>query len=171
MSLMTSSRRLAQLLSKKLFLRKYVWYKIGILTSEKLLALNPGFSHLTQLDNICRYIRHGQRTKIRVITEKLREVGFYPSSFTWLCDIVFKECQSDRELCTFAMVFLIAMIDMLEQTELEHLNDTTEVFTTILSEALQENLQSRDSWRTWKCFSTTLSLLPVIIFVIMQIGD
>ena len=83
-----------------------MWYRIGFATSVTLRFMDPGYEWFQNLDIIYNHICIVQQDRINAITEKLQEIEWDKSSIQWLCKTILKQCRTDRELCTYAVVYL-----------------------------------------------------------------
>ena len=150
-------------------IKHFLWYRVGIASSDRLRNMEPGSLLLQKKYKIYNHVSSKQMSKIRQITRRLQESGSHLSGINLLCHTVLGECQTDRQLCKFTFVFLTIMVDMLEQTEQVLLNKYAETLAFILCSALQNNIQCRERQFMRRIIGVTVTVITLGICVASQL--
>ena len=131
--------------------------------------MEPGSLLLQKKYKIYNHVSVKQMSEIRQITRRQQESGSQLSGINLLGHTVLAECQTDRQLCKFAFVFLPIMVDMLEQTEQVLLNENAETLSLILCSAVQNNIQCHEIQFMRHIIGVTVTVLTLGICVASQL--
>lgn len=135
--LLTSNHTsLARKLCCKQLVKHFLWYKIGNESSSRLRSMESGSTFLNNLDRLYTYISQKQQCRIRKIDSKINDLGPSIAAFRWVCETIISGCKTERQLVTFAVIFLIVIVRMLERTEQTDLNDKADHISSILCDSM-----------------------------------
>ena len=152
---------LARSLCCKQQVKHFLWYKIGNEASSRLRGMESGSALLYNLDRLYTHIFHQQQHMIRKIDSKMNDLGSSIAAFRWLCEAVLEGCKTERQLVTFAVIFLIVIVRMLEQTEQTDLNDKADYISSILCDSMSNTMKMRD--RRNLCMGLAMSCLIIVV--------
>lgn len=160
-----SSSNLARNLCNKRIVKHFLWYKVGIASSARLRGMQSGSSLLTNLDKLYAHICHQQRHRIQKLGSRLDYIGSNIAGFQWICETVLSGCQTEQQLVTFAVMFLVLIVGMLERTEQSHLDDTADRISSILCDSMSNNIKFRERKNVFKGLAMSFLTIGVCLSV------
>ena len=156
---MMSRLHITRQLCNKKVVRHFLWYKIGNSSSSRLRCMGSGLSLLSSLDTLFTHAYYRKRHIVSKLSSKLNDFGSNMIAFRHLCEAVLCECQTESQLGSFAVMLLVVIVDMLEQSDQSDLNDKADHMSSILCESLTANIKLRH--RKNLCMGLFMSCLTI----------
>ena len=140
----------ARRLCNKQLVKHFLWFKIGSESSSRLREMDCGSALLNTLDRTYDHIYHQQRHIINKLGIKINNLGSDISAFRWICETVLCECKTEKQLVIFAVMFLVVIVRMLEQTDQSDLKEKADHISSILCEIMSHNMNLRDREKLYR---------------------